>query len=189
MGETLADAEIVEIDAEIAELKKAWWLLGLLGLLSITIGVLLIFWPGPTITTVASLVGLFMIIVGVIRFFVAVFDSRSNDRWLMVFAGIAGVVIGAIIMKNPELTIKIIVLATAIFWLISGMIEIFRGVTNSYLPDRGLRIGLGVFSVLFGVVILVWPSVTVGVFAVLFGLYSVLFGLIEIAAAFQLRKA
>ena len=170
-------------------MKKAWWLLALLGVLSIGIGLLLIFWPQATITTITMIVGLFMIITGVVRFFVAVFDSGSNERWLLVFSGIIGVALGVIIMKNPEATIKIIVLITAIFWLISGMVDVFRGIANADLPDRGLRIVFGGLTLLFGVIILVWPAITVGVFAVLMGIYTVFFGLIEIVAAFQLKKA
>jgi uncharacterized membrane protein HdeD (DUF308 family) len=183
------EVEIVEVPAEFQELKRAWWLLALLGVLSIGIGVLLIFWPSATITTITTIVGIFMIITGIVRFFVAVFDSDSNERWLLVFSGIIGVTLGVIIMKNPELTIKVIVLVTAIFWLISGMVDVFRAIANSYLPDRGLRIVFGALTVLFGVVILAWPEVTVGVFAVLMGIYTVFFGLIEIVAAFQLKKA
>ena len=183
------EVEIVEVSAELKELKRAWWMLLLLGIVSVGIGLLLIFWPSATITTITTIVGLFMIITGVVRFFVAVFDSGSNERWLMVFSGIMGVALGVIIMKNPELTIKVIVLVTAIFWLISGMIDVFRAIANAYLPDRGLRIAFGAFTVLFGVIILVWPEVTVGVFAVLMGLYTVFFGVIEIVAAFQLKKA
>ena len=170
-------------------MKRAWWLLALLSVLSIGIGLLLIFWPQATITTITMIVGLFMIITGVVRFFVAIFDSSSNERWLLVFSGIIGVVLGVIIMKNPEATIKIIVLITAIFWLISGMVDVFRGIANADLPDRGLRIVFGGLTLLFGVIILVWPAITVGVFAVLMGIYTVFFGLIEIVAAFQLKKA
>jgi uncharacterized membrane protein HdeD (DUF308 family) len=164
-------------------------LLALLGVLSIGLGLLLIFWPQATIRTITTIVGLFMIITGLVRFFVAVFDSDSNERWLLVFSGIIGVVLGVIIMKNPELTIKVIVLVTAIFWLISGMVDVFRGIANAYLPDRSLRIVFGALTALFGVIILVWPEITVGVFAVLMGFYTVFFGLIEIVAAFQLKKA
>ncbi len=183
------EVEIVEVSQEFQELKRAWWLLALLGVVSIGIGGLLIFWPGPTITTITTIFGMFMIIAGVVRFFVAVFDSGSSDRWLMVFSGIVGVVLGVVVVKNPELTIKVIVLVTAIFWLVSGMVDLFRGIANQYLPDRGLRIVFGGLTALFGVVVLVWPDVTVGVFAVLMGIYTVFFGLIEIVAAFQLKKA
>jgi uncharacterized membrane protein HdeD (DUF308 family) len=183
------EVEIVESSAEIDAVKRAWWMLALLGVLSIGFGLLLIFWPDVTIVTITSIVGLFMIITGVVRFFVAVFDTVSNERWLMVFSGIIGVVLGVIVMKNPEFTIKVIVLVTAIFWLIYGMIDVFRGITNASLPDRGVRVTFGAFSALFGVVILVWPEVTVGVFVVLMGLYTVFFGLIEIVAAVQIKRA
>jgi uncharacterized membrane protein HdeD (DUF308 family) len=183
------EVEIAEGSAELNDMSRTWWMLALLGVLSIGIGLLLIFWPEATITTITTIVGLFMIITGVVRFFVALFDSATDERWLMVFAGIVGVVLGVIIMKNPETTIKVIVLITAIFWLIGGMVDVFRGIANSSLPDRGTRIIFGAITVLFGVIILAWPGVTVGVFAILMGIYTVFFGVIEIVAAFQIRKA
>ena len=92
-------------------------------------------------------------------------------------------------MRNPETTIKVIVLITAIFWLVLGMVDFFRGLTDSSLPDRGLRIGFGALTALFGVVLLVWPDVTVTVFAVLVGIYIVILGIFEVLAAFQLKNA
>ena len=169
--------------------KKAWWLLLVLGVISVAIGGLLIFWPGSTITVVTMIVGFFMIVTGVVRFFVAVFDSHSQDRWLMVFAGIIGIVLGVVVMKNPEGTIKVIALIVAIFWLIAGLVDFFRGLTNPDLPDRSTRIVFGLMSALFGVVILVWPAITIGVFAILVGIYAVFFGILEIVAAFQIKNA
>ena len=185
----MPEGEVVEVSDGIAEVKRTWWLLALLGLLTMIFGLLLVFWPGPTITTITSIVGLFMVVTGVTLFFVAVFDPGSNERWLIALSGIAGVIIGVIIMKNPDSTIQFVVLATAIFWIISGMVDVFRGIANSNLPGRGVRMAHGAFSALFGVVLLVWPAVTVGVFAILAGLFTVVLGLLELVAAFQLRRA
>ncbi len=150
---------------------------------------MLIFWPGATISVVTAIVGFFMIVTGVIRFFVAVLDSPAEDRWLMALAGIIGIVLGVIVMKNPEGTIKVIALVVAIFWLIAGLVDFFRGLTNSSLPDRTLRIVFGLMSALFGVVILVWPAITIGVFVIIAGVYSVFFGVLEIVASFQIKNA
>ncbi len=171
------------------DLKKGWWLLLVSGIIGVVIGGLLIFWPGATITVVTAIVGFFMIVTGVIRFFVAVFDSHAQDRWLIAIAGILGIALGVIVMKNPEGTIKVIALIVAIFWLISGLVDFFRGLTNSQLPDRSLRITFGLMSALFGVVILMWPAITVGVFAILVGIYAVFFGVLEIVAAFQIKNS
>lgn len=169
--------------------KKSWWLLLLLGIISVGIGGLLIFWPGATITVVTMIVGFFMIATGVIRFFVAVFDSHSQDRWLMVFAGIIGIVLGIVVMKNPEGTIKVIALIVAIFWIIAGLVDFFRGLTNSDIPDRSARIVFGLMSALFGTIVLVWPAITIGVFAILVGIYAVFFGILEIVASFQIKNS
>lgn len=171
------------------DMKKAWWVLLVLGIISLGIGAALIFWPGKTLTVVTTIVGIFMIVAGLIRFGVALFDSSAPERWLMAIFGIIGVVLGVIIIRNPETTIKVIVLITAIFWLIGGMVDFFRGVTNENLPDRGLRIAMGAMSALFGVVVLVWPEITVGIFAVLMGIYIAFFGVLEIVAAFQVKNA
>ena len=178
-----------ETQEVIAEAKKAWWLLAVLGAVSIGLGVVLIFWPGQTLTVVATLVGLIMLVSGVIRFFVAVFDSQASDRWMMAISGIIGIVLGIVVMKNPEATIKLIVIVTAIFWLISGLIDMFRGLTDGDLPDRSLRIGFGALSIFFAVIVLVWPAITIGVFAIIVGLYTVLVGVLELLAAFQIKNA
>ena len=102
---------------------------------------------------------------------------------------IIGVALGVIVMKNPESVIRIIVLITAIFWLISGMVDLFRGLTDSAIPDRGLRIALGALTAAFGVAILLWPEPTVLVFAVFAGVYTMFFGVLEIVAAFQIKNA
>jgi uncharacterized membrane protein HdeD (DUF308 family) len=171
------------------DLKKAWWLLLVSGIVSVIVGGLLIFWPGATITVVTAIVGFLMIVTGLVRFFVAVFDSHAEDRWLMVFAGIIGIVLGVVVMKNPEGTIKVIALIVAVFWLIAGLVDFFRGLTNSSLPDRTIRIVFGLTSALFGIVILVWPAITIGVFAILAGIYSVFFGVLEIIASFQIKNS
>jgi uncharacterized membrane protein HdeD (DUF308 family) len=179
----------IDIYVPVEDLKRGWWLLLVLGIASIAFGALLIFWPGRTITVVTTIIGLFMIVTGLVRFAVAVFDTDRENRWLLVIVGIMGVVLGVIIMRNPEETIRVVVLITAIFWLVAGMVDFFRGVTNRSLPDASLRVVFGAMSALFGLVILVWPEITVGVFAVLMGVYVVVFGMLEVLAAFQVKNA
>ena len=179
----------VEVYDATEDLRKAWWLLLVLGILSLIFGGMLIFWPGPTLAAITTIVGLFMVVAGVIRFFVGVFDGDREHRLLLVILGILGVVVGVVIMRNPELTIGVVVVLTAVFWLVSGMVDLFRGLTNPRLPDRSLRILFGGVAALFGVIILVWPSITVGVFAILMGIYVVIFGILEVLAAFQLKNS
>lgn len=179
----------VEVVDPIGDLKKSWWLLLVMGLVSVAVGGLLIFWPGQTLTVITSIFGFFMILSGLVRFAVAIFAGGTEGRWLLVLASIVGVVLGVVIMKNPTATIGVVVLITAIFWLISGMVDLFRGITDGSLADRGARIAFGALAAVLGVVILVWPAPTVLVFAVLAGIYAVFFGVLEIISAFALKNA
>ena len=171
------------------QIKRSWWILLLLGILSVGFGALLIFWPGKTLAVLTTVIGLFMVVAGVARFFVGVFDTDREQRILMVIAGIVGVVIGVAIVQNPQAAIKVVVLLTALFWIISGMIDLFRGLSDAALPDRSVRVVFGALSAVFGVVILAWPDITVGVLAVLMGIYVVFFGILEVLAAFQVKNA
>lgn len=179
----------IDIYVPVEDLKRGWWLLLVTGLASVALGAMLIFWPGRTVTVVTTVIGVFMIVTGLIRFAAAVVDTDREHRWLLVISGITAVVLGVIIMRNPEETIRVIVLITGIFFLVSGMVDFFRGVTNRSLPDASLRVGFGALTALFGLVILVWPDITVGVLAVLMGVYMVVFGILEVFAAFQVKNA
>ncbi|KAA3638513.1 MAG: HdeD family acid-resistance protein [Armatimonadetes bacterium] len=186
MADTHTDVEVYD---PVSNLKRSWWVLVISGVLSVAIGVALIFWPGQTLTVATALFGALMILSGIVRFLQAVFSSETDHRWLLLISAILGVVIGVVVIRNPESVIALIVLLAALFWIIGGMVDLFRGLTDESLPDRGARIGLGVISGAFGVVILIWPAPTVLVFAILAGAYSILFGLLEIYAGIALKRA
>ena len=161
----------------------------LFGVLALVFGGLLIFWPGQTLTVVTTIIGLFMIINGLVRFFMGIFDSDADHRVLMIIVGIVGVVLGIVVMRNPESTIRLIVLIVALFWIIQGMVDFFQGMTKRELPDSGMRVVFGIMSALFGIVVLVWPDISVGIFAVLSGIYFAFFGILQLIAGWGLRKA
>ena len=171
------------------ELKQAWWLLLVFGLSAVGLGVALVFWPGKTLTVVLILIGIYMLIFGVVRFLVALFDSSVEHRWLEAFLGIAGVVFGLVVVRQPEGALAVVVLLTGLFWLIAGFVDLFRGITDGALPNRGLRIGLGILAIAAGAVLLLWPAATVTVLAIVAGIQLVVSGVFEAVAAVQLKNA
>lgn len=181
--------DISELAAEeIAALKRAWWVLLVSGILSVGFGVLLLVWPGRTVTVVAGVFGLLMVVSGVFRFITALLAEGLESRWLYVLSAVLGVVLGVVVMKYPEQTIAVIVLIAAVFWLISGMVELFSGIAHD-APDRGIRVVFGAVSIAFGAAVLLWPAPTLLVFAVIAGVYAILIGILEIIAAFALKNA
>lgn len=172
-----------------AELKSIWWLLLVLGVASAGLGIALVFWPGRTLTVVLILVGVYMLLFGAIRFLVALFDSDTEYRWLQAFLGIVGFVFGLVVIRQPEGALALIVLLVGLFWLIAGLVDLFRGITDSDMPDRGLRIGLAILAIAAGAVLLLWPAATIAVLAIIAGIQLVVSGIFEVVAAFQLKNA
>ena len=171
------------------ELKSYWWLLLISGVASIVIGGALLLWPGKTLTVVGFLIGLWMLFAGIMRFLIALFGGDADGRWVILVVGIVGIVLGIVVMRNPSETIAIIVLIAAIFWIITGLVDIFRGLSDAGMENRGWVIFGGVVAALAGAIVLLWPSASVLVLAVIGGVFFIVDGIMQIIAGFQVKSA
>ncbi len=171
------------------ELKTYWWLFLVSGLLSIAIGGALVFWPGKTLTVVGWLIGFWMLFFGILRIVMALFGGKADGRWVILIVGIVGVALGIVVMKNPAETIGIIALIAAIFWIISGIIDVFRGITDGDMPSRGWVIVGGLAAIGAGAILLLWPAATVTVLAIIAGIFFFIDGVMQIMAGFEIKKA
>lgn len=184
---TTPDVPEVLVDP-IEAMKRAWWVLLLFGILSVGFGVVLLIWPGRTVTVVATIFGLLMIISGVLRFVAALLADGIDHRWLYVLSALIGVVLGVLVMKYPEQSIAVVVLIAVLFWIVSGMVELFSGIAQ-HTPDRAVRIAFGALSIGIGVAVMLWPAPTLLVFAIFAGVYAIFIGILEIIAAFAIKSA
>ena len=171
------------------ELKSYWWLLLVSGIVSILIGAALLFWPGKTLTVVGFLIGIWMLFFGIMLFLIALFGGEADSRWLLALVGVTGIVLGIVVMRNPSETIGIIVLIAAIFWIITGLVDVFRGIGDGDMENRGWVIVGGVIAVLAGAVVLLWPAASVLVLAIIAGIYFIVDGIMQIIAGFQVKSA
>ena len=171
------------------EVKAYWWLFLVSGLFSIFIGAALVFWPGKTLSVVGWLIGFWMLFFGVLRIVMALFGGESDGRWVVLIVGVVGVVLGIVVMKNPAETIGIIALIAAIFWIISGIIDVFRAATDDEMPSRGWVIVGGVAAIAAGAILLLWPAATVTVLAIVAGIFFFIDGIMQIMASFEIKKA
>lgn len=177
-----------EEEAIVAEAGRYWWVLLVLGIASILFGIALIAWPDKTLTVLAVLFGVWLLIAGLIRFFQAIFDQDAEHRILLAVVGILGVILGLLVMRDPLRTIWVIAVIIGLFWLISGLVDVFRVATRRITEDRGLSLTLGIVAIVAGAVVMLWPGITVLVLAIVGGLYLIISGIVQSIMAFRLRN-
>lgn len=165
-----------------------WWLVGLLGLSSIVLGVLALAWPGRTILVLVVLLGIHLLVYGSIRFVWALADDLMPQRGFVALMGVLGILAGLLVLRRPFRTVAILVLVLGLFWVFSGLVDLFNAITDRGDGSRALLAALGVLSVGAGVVVLLWPAMTLLALAIVAGIYLILAGVGQLVMANELRK-
>lgn len=170
--------------------QDPWWMLWLVaGVISVLIGIALVVFREESLSFVGFLIGLWILFFGIVRFLIALFGDEGEGRWLLAIIGILGIALGVIVMKNPTETIGIIAVIIGIFWIIFGLIDVFRGVTRSDMPDRWWAVLGGLIAAGAGILLVFWTEPTVMVLALLAGIYLIIQGVLEIIASFTIKSA
>jgi uncharacterized membrane protein HdeD (DUF308 family) len=115
--------------------EDGWWLLSLLGFVSVVAGVLCVLYPRMTALALVLIIGAGALITGVIDLVVAIrLRKEIRDEWFLGLAGIISIFFGGFVLISPEAG------ALALVWLIA-LQSIATGVLFIII---GLRVRSGV---------------------------------------------
>jgi uncharacterized membrane protein HdeD (DUF308 family) len=183
-------SELTQEPAEmLGRLGRHWgWILAY-GILTLAAGIAVLVWPSQTLLVIAVLFGIQLIVSGILRL-VAAFavDATSGTRALLALLGILSVIVGLWAVRHVSLTLLALAVLLGIYWIVSGTIELFAAISHRETRERGWTIFMGVLSILAGLVVLVWPAPSLLTLALVLGIWLVIFGVMEIMAAFRLRQ-
>lgn len=170
-------------------LGKNWWAVTIRGAAAIVFGILAIVWPGRTLLALALLFGAYALVDGVFSLVAAFRAAERHAHWMALVAeGLLGVVAGIIVLARPGLGIFAFAYIFAAWAIITGVLELVAAVRlRRELAGEILLVLAGILSVLFGIVIALFPGA--GVIAVIWiiGIYALIFGVVLIALSFRLR--
>ena len=171
----------------------AWWrrlaLMG--GVISIAIGAILMIWPQATLTVVAILLGLWLLLGGVIQMAQAAFMSEARSaggRVLLAVSGVVLIVLGVVCMRNPANSLVLIGLMIGIGLLFAAVAQIFTGFSKQVHGwHRVAVLVLGVLTLIAAIVVLVWPHPTLTVLVWITGLWFLVLGLVQLFLAWRAK--
>jgi uncharacterized membrane protein HdeD (DUF308 family) len=152
-----------------------WWVLLLVAVCTLAVGVLLLVAPHRTLSTLAVILGIYLLVVGGLWICVgiAVKEVRGAGLWRGVIALIAG----AIVIRHPSDSITVLALAFGIFLMIAGVFELVAAV--EYRDRRGWRILEGLVDLAVGILIVAWPQFGIYTFAIVLGIALIVRGVVE----------
>jgi uncharacterized membrane protein HdeD (DUF308 family) len=174
----------------ISQVGRHWgWVLAY-GILTVLAGVAVLAWPSETLLVIAVLFGVQLIISGIFRFVGALAsdDLTGGTRVMLALLGVLSIIIGLWAVRHAVLTLVALIVFLGIFWVVNGLIEIFAALSHRDMPDRGWSVLMGVLSAIAGIIVLAYPGLTLVGLAVILGIWLLVFGILEIMAAFRLRK-
>ena len=172
------------------ELARWWWTFILRGVLAIAFGVLAFFAPGLGIAVLVGLFAAWALIDGATNL-VAGFRSRGRDRswWLAILEGIVGIIAGVIALLFPVYAAEALVLIIGVWAIITGIFEIVAAVRLREQITGELWMGLaGLASILYGVVLFLFPGAGVLSLVWLIGGFAIVFGVFLVALGWRLRR-
>jgi uncharacterized membrane protein HdeD (DUF308 family) len=187
MADTQSTIVVLEVTPEQAARTAArfWWVLLVAGLLSLAFGIWIVFEPVHAAHTVAVLLGLWLLVVGIVDL---VHAGSARHRGSAVLSGIILIALGIVLVFKPNLPVKVVAILFGIAILIGGIVRIVSAIADrSY--GWGWRLVLGLISTTLGIVIVIWPTATVGVVFWIAGICAMLTGIAWIVASFGLRRA
>lgn len=172
-------------------LGRHWgWVLAF-GIVTVLAAIAVLAWPAETLLVLTVLFGCQLVVFGIYRFVTAFTYSflSGGARALMALLGVLSLIVGLWAIRHVGLTLLALAALLGIFWIINGAMEIFTASTEGKnLPGRGWTITMGVLSVVAGIIVLAVPGISLLTLAIVLGCWLLIFGIMEVVAAFQLRS-
>ena len=179
--------ELNEVGTEAAAVNS-WQATIVLGVITVTLGLIVTFYPSATVNAISVLFGLLLIASGLFHL-IRVFGGNEAHRVWMGISGLLLIVIGVVMLRHLHLTVALIGLIIGITWIVQGVTALIVSFSGSSREGGGWWIFFGIFSLVGGIVITAVPTESVKALAVLIGIWFILQGLLEIAGGLRMRRA
>ncbi len=172
----------------ITTLVQNWWTFILRGVFALLFGVIAFVAPGATILSLTWVFGFYALLSGVFAL-VAAWNLRSYDRWwVFLLEGLLGIAAGVIAFVSPGTTALALLAIIAAWAILTGILQIVAAIRLRREIENEWSLGLGgLLSVIFGVLLVIWPRSGLLTISWIIGFYALAFGVMLLVLGFRLR--
>lgn len=169
---------MTRLDTWFARLPR--WVRALIGVVSVVVGAVILTRPTTSLGVLAILIGVGLILSGILELAGGgePDDGERMPRWRLVTA-ILWIAAGVFVLVFPGLTVRTVAAVVAVALLVNGALSLLAAFRRGATWDARVSAALlGVAGIVFGLLALLWPDITLLVVAVVFGARLIIVGLL-----------
>lgn len=172
-----------------AALARNWWAMLIRGIAAIVFGIIAFLLPVQAVAVLALLFGIYLLVDGVFAIVAAIAAVAHHARWgLLLLEGAIDVAVGLLALVAPGAVILGVVWVTAAWAIVTGGLML-AAAFRLHDGHGNWLLGLGgLVSIVWGVLLWLWPLFGAIVLTIWLGAYAVIFGVTLIAFALRLRR-
>jgi uncharacterized membrane protein HdeD (DUF308 family) len=113
-------------------------------------------------------------------------EEVARTWWVYLIRGVCAVLFGLLAIIWPSITLYVLIIVFGVYAIVNGIFELFSSGRGG---ARGLMVFAGLFSILVGLLALLWPGMTALTLLFMIAIWAVVVGIVELVAAILLRRA
>jgi len=169
-------------------LAQNWWVIALRGVVAIIFGIIALFMPGAALLAFVLLFAAYMLVDGVLTIIAGVRAAQRHERWgWLIFEGILDLIAGGVAVIWPVITIVAFVLLMGAWAIVTGALLFGASFRLNIPHGRWLMTLAGAVSLIWGVLLIIWPLIGAVVLTWWIAAYALVFGVAMLVLAFRLR--
>jgi uncharacterized membrane protein HdeD (DUF308 family) len=168
-----------------------WRLIMLRAVAALAFGLLTLMWPGLTLWVLVVMFGAYVLVDGVFTLVSVVRDqpeTRAHRAWY-VFDGVVGILAGVVTFAWPAITALALLFVIALWAILTGAVRLWIAIRGREVIPYAWLFGLGgVFSILFGILLVITPGAGALVITWLIGWFALVASGILFVEGWRMRE-
>jgi len=173
----------------LGQISRNWWVFVLRGIVAILFGVFAFLRPSITLEALILLFAFWALFDGIFALIGSIGAAEAKEPWWpLVLIGLLGIAAGILTFRYPGVTALALLFVIAFWSILRGIIEIAAAVRlRDLIQGEWWFILGGIASIVFGVLVVMYPVSGLLAAVWLLGIYAVIFGITQIMLGFRLR--
>ncbi|MFF3573094.1 HdeD family acid-resistance protein [Nocardia jiangxiensis] len=167
---------------------EAWQAALAIGCTSVVLGVVMMVWPGRSVSMSELLFGVAMLLTAAWQMVLAFRGRiRTGLKILEFGTALVSVLLAMWCMRSGD-WVSLVALWVGLGWVIRGVVQATVAVWSDQLPGAGRQEIAGLLTLVAGLAVVIWPIDTLDALAVLAGVCLILLGISEIRIATRIAR-